>query len=119
MQPLKQTAPVAALDLAPSFTNTHRALPQDPQALLFFLQKDVGEHRQGPKAQQGRRAHELIMVPAQLFLAILEENLDLPPRRDMRQQGCRRSLQVAGSPIPRLRKGSVQRVAHDDDLTAI
>src|SRR5712692_959371 len=119
MQPLKQTAPVAALDLVPSFTNTYRALPQDAQALLFFLQKDVGEHRQGPKAQQGRRTHELVMVPAQLFLAILEENLDLPPRRDRCQQVCWRSLQIAGSPIARLRKERIQRVAYYDDLAAI
>ena len=87
MQPLKQAATMTALDLAPSFANAHRALPQDAQALLFFLQKDVGEHRQRPKAQESPRTHDLVMVPAQFFLAILEEDLDLPPRRDMRQQG--------------------------------
>jgi hypothetical protein len=37
MQPLKQAATMTTLDLAASFANAHRALPQDAQALLFFL----------------------------------------------------------------------------------
>ena len=84
MQPLKQAATMTTLDLAASFANAHRALPQDAQASPFFIEKDVGKHRQRPKAQEGTRAHDLVMIQAQLFLAILEENLDLPTRRDMR-----------------------------------
>jgi hypothetical protein len=44
-------------------------------------QRDLSKHRQRSKAQEGTRAHDLVMIQAQLFLAILEENLDLPTRR--------------------------------------
>jgi hypothetical protein len=37
MEPLKQAAPMATLDLASSFANGHRALPRETQALLLFL----------------------------------------------------------------------------------
>ena len=94
MQPLKQTATMATLDLASSFANGNRALPRDPQALLFFLQKDVGEHRQRPKPQHGRSAHQLIVVQAEFLLAITQENLDVPACRDMREQGLFVSIQI-------------------------
>jgi hypothetical protein len=94
MQPLKQTATMATLDLASSFANGNRALPRDLQALLFFLQKDVGEHRQRPKPQNGRSAHQLIVVQAEFLLAITQENLDVPACRDMREQGLFVSIQI-------------------------
>src|SRR5258708_1137118 len=102
MQPLKQAATMATLDLAASFANSDRALPREAQALLFFLKKDVGEHRQRPKSQNGRSTHQLIVVQAQFLLAIAEEDLDVPPCRDMRQQRLLVRFQVAGGPVPRL-----------------
>src|SRR5712691_10533762 len=104
MQPHKQAATMATLDLASSFANGDRALPRDTQALLFFLQKDVGEHRQRPKPQNGRSIHQLIMVQAQFLLAIAEEDLDIPSCRDMRQQRLPVCFQVAEGPVPCLRE---------------
>jgi hypothetical protein len=45
---------MVTLDLASSFANGHGMLPPDLQVVLFFLQKDVDQHRQGPKAHQGQ-----------------------------------------------------------------
>lgn len=94
MQPLEDVSTMAALDFASRFSNGNRALPRDPQALLFFLQKDVGEHRQRPKPQNGRSAHQLIVVQAEFLLAITQEHLDVPACRDMREQGLFVSIQI-------------------------
>ncbi len=119
MQPLKQAATMATLDLASSFTNGNWALPHGSQALLLFLQKDGGEQRQRPKPHNGRRAHQLIVVQAELLFAIAEEHLDVPTSRDMREQRLGVCLHIAGGPVPRLGERGVQRVAYDHDLTAI
>ena len=94
MEPDKQAATMTTLDLMPSFSDAQRALPRDAQALLLFLQKDVGEHRQRPKPQNGRSAHQLIVVQAEFLLAITQENLDVPACRDMREQGLFVSIQI-------------------------
>jgi hypothetical protein len=92
MQPLKQAMTMATLDLAPCFANAHRALPCDLQAALLFFQKDVGQHRQCPKAQQGLGVHELVMVQTQFLFAIGEENLSVLASRDVGEQGLRTNL---------------------------
>src|SRR5882757_6365554 len=111
MEPLKQAATMATLDLASSFANAHGALPRASQALLFFLQKDVGEQTQRPKPQNGRSTHQLILIQTQFLFAIAEENLDVPTCRDMSEQDLGVCLQITRCPIARLRERSIQRVA--------
>ena len=52
-------------------------LPLFLQAVALFLQEDIGQHRQGPEAHDGGGTHHLILIPAQFFLAIAKEDLDL------------------------------------------
>src|SRR5579863_427622 len=119
MEPLKQTATMATLDLASSFANGYWTLPQGPQALLFFLKKDIDEQSQRPKPQNGRSTHQLIVVQAQFLFAIAEENLNVPACRDMCEQGLSIRFQITGSEVACLRERGIQRVAHNHDLTAI
>ena len=67
---------MAALDLTAGLAHSDVALPLPLQAVALLLQEDVGQHRQGPEAHDGRRAHHLILIQAQLFLAITEQNLN-------------------------------------------
>jgi hypothetical protein len=119
MEPLKQTATLATLDLASSFANGHWTLPQNTQALLFFLKKDIGEQSQRPKPQNGRNTHQLIVIQAQFLFAIAEENLNIPACRDMYEQGLSIRFQITGCEVTCLRERGIQRVAHNHALTAI
>ena len=80
-KPEKQQAPMAALELAASLANGDRALPLLRHSVLLFLQEGRGEHRQGPEAQESGGAHQLVVIQAQLFLAIFEEDLDVEAGR--------------------------------------
>ena len=86
MKPIEHLPTMAALDLTAGLANGDVALPLRLQAVALFLQEDIGQHRQGPEAHDGRRAHHLILIPAQFFLAITEENLDVPTSGDMQEQ---------------------------------
>src|SRR5512135_1017576 len=119
MQPLKQTMTMTTLDLASSFANRHWALPRDWQAVLFFLQKDVSQHRQRPKAQQGLGAHELVMVQTKFFFPRAKEDFNVPSSRDVGEQHLGRRFQIAGGPVPRLGKRGGECLTHDHDLTSV
>lgn len=49
MKPIEYMSALAALDVTPSLSNGDMALPLRLQAVTFFLQKDVGQHGQGPE----------------------------------------------------------------------
>ena len=70
MQSLKDKPTLATLDLAASFAQSHGALPLHLQAVLLFLQESIGQHRQGPEAQDGGSAHQLIVVQAEFLFAV-------------------------------------------------
>src|SRR5258708_2077683 len=107
------------LDLTTRFANSDRALPLLLQAIPFFIEKGVGKQGQAPKAHKRSGTHELILVQAELFLAICKEDFDVPARRDVLQQPLRRGGEIAGRPIARLRNGIVQRTTHDDHLARV
>src|SRR5712692_659887 len=119
MKPIEHMPTMAALDFLPSLTNSDMTLPLCLQAVALFLQEDIGQHRQRPEAHDGRRAHHLILIPAQFFLAITKEDLDVPAGSDMDEQHLRGSFQIAGGPIAGLRERGIQRLAHDHDLTEV
>jgi hypothetical protein len=78
MKPLKDQATLATLDLTASLTKSNGALPLLLQAVLFFFQEDIGQHRQRPEAYKSCGVHQLIVIQAQLFFPIFEENLNGP-----------------------------------------
>jgi hypothetical protein len=81
MKPQKQQATMTALDFLARLANGDRTLPLLLQAVLLFLQEDIGHHRQRPEAQDGSRAQQLIVIQANFFLAIREEDLDVEAER--------------------------------------
>src|SRR6266516_565882 len=86
MKPIEHMPPMATLALTAGLANGDVALPLLLQAVALLLQEDIGQHRQGPQAHNGRRAHHLILIQAQFFLAIAEEDLNVPTSRDRGQQ---------------------------------
>src|SRR5712692_8154787 len=110
---------MAALDLTPGFAKSDVALPLPLQAVALLLQEDIGQHSQGPEAHESDRTHQLILIPAQFFLAIAEEDLNVPPSRDMGEQHLWARLQITGGPITCLREWGIQRLAYDDHLAAV
>src|SRR5712691_11294009 len=119
MKPIEHMPTMTALDLTPSFANSDMALPLLLQAVALFLQEDIGEHRQGPEAHNGDRAHHLILIQAQFFLAITKEYLDVPTGSDMHEQGFWMGFQITGGPIACLRERGIQRLTHNDHLAAV
>ncbi len=105
-EPEKDTATLATLDFAASFSNGDRALLQ---AVLLFLQEDVGKPRQGPEAQDGGGTHHLIVVQAQFLFAVAEKHLDVPACSDMGEQGLGVAFQITGGPEPCLGERGIQR----------
>jgi hypothetical protein len=77
MKPIEHLPTMAALDLTPSFANGDVALPLPLQAVALLLQEDIGQHGQGPEAQESDRTR-LILIPAQLFLAIARSGPQCP-----------------------------------------
>jgi hypothetical protein len=73
----------------------------------------------GLQAHNGARAHQVILVQAQLFFAIAKEHLDVPKRCDMPEQYLWRSLQGTRSPVARLRERSIQRLPYDHHLARV
>jgi len=116
MQPAQQAMTMATRDLASGFATGHWAWPSDLHAVLFFLQKDGDQQSQNPEAHQGLSAHHLGMVQPTLLFSIDEENLTVPTRREMGEQGFRIRFQRTGSPGASLGERSRERVAHTHDL---
>ncbi len=108
MKPIEHMPPIATLDFAPGLANGDMPLPLGLQAVAFFFQKDIGQHRQGPEAHNGHHAHQLVLIHAQFFFAIAKEDLNLQARRDMYEQSGQSGLQIAGGPVARLREWSFQ-----------
>src|SRR5207248_6132657 len=77
MKPIEHLTTMAALDFTACLPNGSWALPLCLQARAFFLQKDIGEHRQRPEAHNRQRAHQLIVIQAQFLFAIAKEHLDV------------------------------------------
>src|SRR5947209_16918801 len=98
MKPVEQMPPMATLDFTARLPNGDRALPLGLQAIAFFFEEDIGQHRQRPEANESRGAHQLILVQAQFFLAISKEDFDVPTRGNMREQHHWRRLQIDFSP---------------------
>src|SRR6266849_977057 len=119
MKPIEYLATMAALDFTASLAHSDVAMPLPLQAVALLLQEDIGQHRQGPEAHDGCRAHHLILVQAQFFLAITEEDLDVPTSGDMGEQRLRIGFKITGGPIACLRERGIQRLAHDHDLAAV
>jgi hypothetical protein len=69
------------------------------QAGTLFIQKDVGDHDERPKAQDGGGTHQLIRVETQQVFCIAKQDLDIPARRNMVEQGRPIRVQVTGGPI--------------------
>src|SRR5437016_5024490 len=78
MKPIKHMSTMATQDFTPGLPDSDMALPLQLQAYAFFFQKDRGEHHQSPEAHNGLGTHQLILVQAQFFLAIAEEDFDVP-----------------------------------------
>lgn len=98
MEPIKHLSTMATLNFTPGLTNGDMALSLGLQAGALFLKEDIGQHRQRPETHQCGRAHQLIVIPAQFFLAIAKEHFDVPTGRDMGEQGLRGGLQITGGP---------------------
>ena len=106
-EPKQELASMKTLDLATCLADGDGALPLLLQTVPLFIEKGVGEQGQAPKAHKRGGTHELILIEAELFLAIGKEDFDVPARRDMRQQSLRRSVQITRAPLPPT--GPVQR----------
>jgi hypothetical protein len=65
------------LDLAARLANGDGALPVLLQTSPFFIEKRVGKHRQTPEAHERGGTHALILIQAELFLAISKEDFDV------------------------------------------
>src|SRR6266700_218000 len=87
MKPIEYMATMTALNLTPGLADGDMALPLFLQAVALFLQEDIGQHRQGPEADDGCGTHHLILIQAQFFLAIAKEDLNVPTGCDMHKQG--------------------------------
>jgi hypothetical protein len=119
MKPIEHIPTMAALDLTAGLANGDMTLPLLVQAVALFLQEDIGEHRQSPEAHNGDRAHHLILIQAQFFLAIAKEDLDVPTGRDMHEQGLWIGFQITRRPRACLRERGIQRLTHNDHLAAV
>lgn len=119
MKPIEHAPLVAALDLSPRFANGHGALPLVLQARPLFLQKDVGQQSQRLEAHDGEHTHQLIVIQPQLLFAVSEEDFNLPPAGQVREQGEQIGFQVTGGPVARLRQWRIEQLADDDHLTLI
>src|SRR6266566_4911413 len=119
MKPIKHMPTMATLDLTSGFPDSDMALPLRLQACAFFLQKDIGEHHQGPEAHNGPDAHQLILIQAQFFLAIAKEDFDIPTSCDVQEQRLRARFHITRSPIACLRHRGIQRLPHDHDLATV
>src|SRR5438045_2773315 len=73
MKPVEQMSSMATLDVTPSLPDGNRVLRLRRPPVALFLQEDRGQHRQRPETHAGGRAHQLILVHAQLFFAIAKE----------------------------------------------
>src|SRR5207245_11562249 len=107
MKPVEYLSTMVGVGLPSGVANGDMALPLFWQAVAIFLQKDVGQHGEGPEAHKSSGAHQLILVQAQFFLAISKEHLDVPPCGDVLEQYLWIRFQVTGSPIAGLRYRSI------------
>src|SRR5258708_38393922 len=119
MKPIEHMSTMATLDLAARLTNGDMALPLFLQAVAFFLQEDIGQHRQGPEAHDRDGAHQLILIQAQFFLAIAKEHFNVPASSDMGEQQVWTGVQITRSEVTRLRERGIQRLAHDHHLAEV
>jgi hypothetical protein len=87
MKPLEYLATMTMLDFPSHLANGEGKLPLLLQAVALFLQKDIGQHRQGPEPHNSGRSHQVIVIQAQFFLPIAEEDFDIPACRHMNEQG--------------------------------
>ncbi len=76
-KPKQELASMKTLDLAARLANGEGALPSLLQMSPFFIEKRVGEQGQTPEAHERGGTHELILIQAELFLAISKENFDV------------------------------------------
>src|SRR5712671_6002556 len=104
MKPIEDLSTMPTLHFTPCLANRDMTMPLCLQARTLFLQEDISEHRQRPEAHNSDRTHQLILVQAQLFFAIAKEHLNVPASCDRHEQELCRGLQIAGSPVARLRE---------------
>src|SRR5690348_5272984 len=119
MKPIKHMPTMATLDFPPGLPDSDMALPLCLQASAFFLQKDIGEHHQGPEAHNGLDTHQLVLIQAQFFFAITKEDFDVPASSDVREQHLWAGFQITGSPIACLRHWGIQGLTYDHNLTPV
>ena len=118
-EPEKQQTPMAALDVTAGLAHGDRALPLPRHSALLFFQEGIGQHHQSPEAQDGLRAHQLVLVQAKFLFAIGEEHFNVPARRDVLEELGWGGIKIVGGPVPCLREASRKLLAHDDDLAVI
>src|SRR5260221_2219610 len=108
MKPIEDLSTMPTLHFTPRLTNRDMTVPLCLQARTLFLQEDISEQGQCPEAHDGRGTHQLILIQAQFLFPIAKEDLNVPSRRDVRQEPLWTRLQITGGPIARLGDGRIQ-----------
>src|SRR3989304_352243 len=98
MNPVHHMTPVPTLHLTAGVTESDMGVLLMVQSGTLLVKERVSGHDERPEAQDGGGLHELVLVETKQVFGIAEQDLDVPSRGDMIDQGRPIGFQVTGGP---------------------